>query len=35
LTVGAADHTLSLEEAGAVRSRIIEGMRNLGYELRV
>jgi phenylalanyl-tRNA synthetase beta chain len=35
LTVGAADHTLLLEEAGAVRSRIIEGMRNLGYELRV
>lgn len=35
LTVGAADHTLSLEEVGAVRSRIIEGMRNLGFELRV
>jgi phenylalanyl-tRNA synthetase beta chain len=35
LTVAAPDHTLSLEEAGAIRSRIIEGMRELGYELRV
>jgi phenylalanyl-tRNA synthetase beta chain len=35
LTVAAADRTLSLEEAGAIRSRIIEGMRELGYELRV
>ena len=35
LTVAAADHTLSLEEAGAIRSRIIDGMRELGYELRV
>jgi phenylalanyl-tRNA synthetase beta chain len=35
LTVAAADHTLSLEEAGAIRSCIIEGMREQGYELRV
>ena len=35
LTVGAADRTLSSEEVGAVRSRIIEGMRAAGYELRV
>jgi phenylalanyl-tRNA synthetase beta chain len=35
LTVAAPDRTLSLEEAGAIRSRIIEGMRELGYELRV
>ena len=35
LTVAAPDHTLSLEEAGAIRSRIIEGMRDHGYELRV
>jgi phenylalanyl-tRNA synthetase beta chain len=35
LTVGAPDHTLSSEEAGITRTRIIEGMRGLGYELRV
>ena len=35
LTVGAPDRTLSLEEAGAIRARIIEGMREQGYELRV
>ncbi len=35
LTVAAADHTLSLEEVGAIRNRIIEGMRGLGYELRI
>jgi phenylalanyl-tRNA synthetase beta chain len=35
LTVAAPDRTLSLEEAGAIRSRIIEGMRERGYELRV
>jgi phenylalanyl-tRNA synthetase beta chain len=35
LTVAAEDHTLSLEEAGAIRARIIEGMREQGYELRV
>jgi hypothetical protein len=35
LTVGAADHTLSSEEVGAIRGRIIEAMRQAGYELRV
>lgn len=35
LTVAAEDHTLSLEEAGSIRARIIEGMRAAGYELRV
>ncbi|MBZ5673239.1 MAG: phenylalanine--tRNA ligase subunit beta [Acidobacteriia bacterium] len=35
LTVGAPDRTLSAEEVGAVRSRIIDGMRSAGYELRI
>ncbi len=35
LTVAAADHTLDSEEVGAIRARVIEGMRALGYELRV
>ena len=35
LTVAAPDRTLSLEEAGAIRARIIDGMRERGYELRV
>jgi phenylalanyl-tRNA synthetase beta chain len=35
LTVGASDRTLSAEEVGAVRARIIDGMRSAGYELRV
>ena len=35
LTVGASDRTLSAEEVGAVRSRIIDGMRSAGYELRL
>jgi phenylalanyl-tRNA synthetase beta chain len=35
LKVAAPDRTLSLEEAGAIRARIIEGMREQGYELRV
>jgi phenylalanyl-tRNA synthetase beta chain len=35
LTVGASDRTLSAEEVGAVRSRIIEGMRSAGYDLRI
>ncbi len=34
-TVGAADRTLSSEEAGAVRLAIIQGMRGAGYELTV
>jgi phenylalanyl-tRNA synthetase beta chain len=35
LKVGAPDRTLSAEEVGAVRSRIIDGMRSAGYELRL
>jgi phenylalanyl-tRNA synthetase beta chain len=35
LTVGASDRTLSAEEVGVVRSRIIDGMRSVGYELRL
>jgi phenylalanyl-tRNA synthetase beta chain len=35
LTVGARGRTLSSEEVMAIRSRVIEGMRELGYELRV
>jgi phenylalanyl-tRNA synthetase beta chain len=35
LEVGALDHTLEAEEATAIRNRIIEGMRKLGFELRV
>lgn len=35
LTVGATDRTLSSEEVGAVRARIIEGMRSAGFELKV
>ena len=35
LRVGSSERTLSSEEAGGIRARIIEGMRGLGYELRV
>ncbi len=35
LTVGSAERTLSSEEAGEIRERVIGGMRGLGYELRV
>jgi phenylalanyl-tRNA synthetase beta chain len=35
VTVGAADRTLSSEEIGEVRTRLIEGMRDFGYDLRV
>ncbi len=35
LTVGANDRTLSSEEVSAIRTRIIEGMRAAGYDLRV
>ena len=34
LTVGAPNGTLSTEEVGAIRSRVIEGMRASGYDLR-
>ncbi len=35
LEVGAADHTLTNEEFGEIRGRIIERMQAQGYELRV
>jgi phenylalanyl-tRNA synthetase beta chain len=35
LTVGSPERTLSSEEVAEVRARAIEGMRGLGYELRV
>jgi phenylalanyl-tRNA synthetase beta chain len=35
LTAGAPDHTLSSEEIGVIRARIIETMLGHGYELRV
>jgi phenylalanyl-tRNA synthetase beta chain len=35
ITVGSGDRTLSSEEVGEIRNRIIDGMRGLGYELRV
>jgi phenylalanyl-tRNA synthetase beta chain len=35
LTVGSPERTLASEEVSAIRGGIIEGMRGLGYELRV
>ena len=35
LTLGSVERTLSSEEVGEIRTAIIEGMRRLGYELRV
>jgi phenylalanyl-tRNA synthetase beta chain len=35
LTVAAPDHTLSADEEGVIRARIIDAMRREGYELRV
>ncbi len=35
LTVGSPERTLSSDEVGAVRAKIVEGMRGLDYELRV
>jgi len=35
LEVGALDHTMTADEVTAIRSRVIEGMRALGFELRV
>jgi phenylalanyl-tRNA synthetase beta chain len=35
VTVGSPERTLSSEEVGEIRARIIAGMRGLGYELRV
>jgi len=35
LTIGSSERTLSSDEVSDVRARIIDGMRGLGYELRV
>ena len=35
LTVGSQERTLSSDEVGSIRTRIIDGMRAIGYELRV
>jgi len=35
LTAGAPDRTLSSDEVAVIRTRIIEGMRRAGYELKV
>jgi phenylalanyl-tRNA synthetase beta chain len=35
LTVGAPDRTLTSEEVSVIRTRVIEGMRAAGYELKV
>jgi phenylalanyl-tRNA synthetase beta chain len=35
LTVGASDRTLDSEEVSSIRENVIEGMRKLGYELKV
>jgi len=35
ITIGSAARTLSSEEVGGIRNGIIDGMRDLGYELRV
>ncbi|MCU1291833.1 MAG: phenylalanyl-tRNA synthetase beta subunit, partial [Bryobacterales bacterium] len=35
LEVGSLDHTLTADEVAEIRGRIIEGMRNRGYGLRV
>jgi phenylalanyl-tRNA synthetase beta chain len=34
LEIGAADRTLTGDEAGAVRERIVKGMQSLGFEIR-
>jgi phenylalanyl-tRNA synthetase beta chain len=35
LEVGALDHTMTAEEVTQIRNRIIQGMRELGFDLRV
>src|SRR6266436_1210956 len=35
ITIGSPQRTLSSEEVGAIRNGLIEGMRGLGYKLRV
>jgi phenylalanyl-tRNA synthetase beta chain len=34
LEVGAADRTLTLDDVGIIRGRVIEGMQALGHEIR-
>ena len=34
LTVGSPERTLSSDEVGEIRERIIQGLRQRGYELR-
>ncbi len=35
LEIGALDHTMTAEEVAEIRSRLIEGMRELNFDLRV
>ena len=35
LDIGALDRTMTTEEVAAIRNRIIQGMRDAGYELRI
>ncbi|MEZ5351634.1 MAG: hypothetical protein R2762_03290 [Bryobacteraceae bacterium] len=35
ITVGSADQTLSADEITAIRNRLIEAVREAGYQLRV
>jgi hypothetical protein len=35
VTLGSAERTLSSEEVGEVRARLIDGMRLQGYDLRL
>jgi phenylalanyl-tRNA synthetase beta chain len=35
LTIGSAERTLSSEEVGEIRARLIDGMRTQGYDLRL
>jgi phenylalanyl-tRNA synthetase beta subunit len=35
LTISSGERTLTAEDLTRVRTRVIEGMRGLGYELRV
>jgi phenylalanyl-tRNA synthetase beta subunit len=35
LEVGALDHTMTAEEVTQIRNRMIHGMRDLGFDLRV
>ncbi len=34
LEVGASDHTLTSEEASAIREQIVQGIREAGFEIR-